>query len=127
MTCLIVYIARLSVSFRTRSLIICLCLVAGHEFHEIKERAFVHHFLNPAGEPKGKDKCGMMGESRNKRRFSGPLAWVVVLGLALAYRTVIERQVARREKPRESDIFVVSYPKSGELGQSLQQWNASHT
>lgn len=53
-------------------------------------------------------------KSPTKGRYVGPLAWTLVLLLAFAYRTVTERQVAQREKPRETDIFIVSYPKSGE-------------
>ena len=32
----------------------------------------------------------------------------------MVYRFVTDRQVAKRALPREDDIFIVSYPKSGE-------------
>lgn len=49
-----------------------------------------------------------------KGSWASFFAWLIVLGASLGYRIVTERQVAERELPRENDIFIVSYPKSGE-------------
>lgn len=55
-------------------------------------------------------------ESKAKRRVSwaSTISWLAVLAVSLVYRFVADRQVVKRELPREDDIFIVSYPKSGE-------------
>lgn len=42
------------------------------------------------------------------------IIWLVVVAVSIAYRFVMERKITIRELPRDTDIFVVSYPKSGE-------------
>ncbi|CAM9337934.1 unnamed protein product [Ectocarpus sp. 4 AP-2014] len=41
------------------------------------------------------------------------ITWLFVLAVALIYRFVDERQISKRELPLPSDLFIVSYPKSG--------------
>ncbi|CAN0149992.1 unnamed protein product, partial [Ectocarpus sp. 8 AP-2014] len=41
------------------------------------------------------------------------ITWLFVLAVALIYRLVDERQISKRELPLPSDLFIVSYPKSG--------------
>lgn len=42
------------------------------------------------------------------------IIWLVVVAVSVAYRFAMDRKIAVRELPRDTDIFLVSYPKSGE-------------
>eukprot|EP00752_Nemacystus_decipiens_P006131 g5529.t1 len=46
-------------------------------------------------------------------RWASSIAWLIVLAFSLVYHYANERLVAQRELPVKSDLFVVSYPKSG--------------
>ena len=62
--------------------------------------------LNPSDKSEDRKRRGVTWVSS--------ISWLLVLGASLVYQSITERRVAKLELPREDDIFVVSYPKSGE-------------